>query len=88
MTTSQLIDKTSSEVSVTSPLTTVLNRQLLRNLAGPIIFARGEAYCNSGQVFFLMEHQGTLVAKVSGTHDYRVKLWLEDGELEFECTCP
>ena len=73
---------------MTSPLTTVLNRQLLRNLAGPIIFARGEVYCDSGHVFSLVEHQGTLAAKVSGTHDYRVKLWLEDGELEFECTCP
>ncbi len=73
---------------MTSPLADVLNRRLLRNLAGPIIFARGEAYYDGGQVFSLAEHQGTLAAKVSGTHDYRVKLWLEDEELQFECTCP
>ena len=73
---------------MTSPLADVLNRQLLRNLAGPIIFARGEVYCKNGHVFSLVEHQGTLAAKVSGTRDYRVKLWLEDGELEFDCTCP
>ncbi len=73
---------------MTSPLADVLNRQLLRNQAGPIIFARGEVYCKSGHVFSLVEHQGTLAAKVGGTRDYRVKLWLEDGELEFDCTCP
>lgn len=32
--------------------------------------------------------KGTITAKVQGTRPYRVKLWVDDGELECSGTCP
>jgi len=66
-----------------------LSRQLLLDYAGSGSFERGEKYFNSGSVFGLEEYQGKVVAKVSGTHDYRVKLWIEDkDEIGYDCDCP
>lgn len=66
-----------------------LSRQLLRDYAGSRSFERGEDYFKTGCVLGLEEYQGKVVAKVSGTHDYRVKLWAEDeDELEYDCNCP
>jgi uncharacterized Zn finger protein len=28
------------------------------------------------------------MAKVQGTRPYRVELWIEEGDLEYSCTCP
>jgi uncharacterized Zn finger protein len=66
----------------------VLNRDAILQLAGTRFFSRGEDYAAGGQVKSLIEHAGTLTAKVHGTRLYRVKLWIENGELEFSCTCP
>ena len=64
----------------------ILSRQLLFDYAGSGSFERGEKYFNSGSVFGLEEYQGKVVAKVSGTHDYRVKLWIEDkDEIGYDC---
>jgi uncharacterized Zn finger protein len=66
-----------------------LSRQLLLDYAGSGSFERGEKYFNSGSVFGLEEYQGKVLAKVSGTHDYRVKLWVEDeDEIGYDCNCP
>jgi uncharacterized Zn finger protein len=73
---------------VTTQLAKVVNRQQLQDMAGASPFARGEAYFKSGQVHDLVEHQGTLTAKVSGRHDYRVKLWVDGDALNYDCTCP
>lgn len=67
----------------------ILSRQLLLDYAGSRSFERGEEYFKSESVFGLEEYQGKVVAKVSGTHDYRVKLWLEDAdEIGYDCNCP
>jgi len=73
---------------MTSNLESVLDRRSLRRMAGARSFARGEEYFADEQVGALVEHQGTIVAKVQGTRSYRVKLWVENGELGFLCTCP
>lgn len=65
-----------------------LNRQDLRELAGDRSFARGEAYFNEGRVRSLTEYQGELTATVSGTHNYRVKLWAEEDYIDYSCSCP
>ncbi|HLE57253.1 MAG TPA: SWIM zinc finger family protein, partial [Rhodothermia bacterium] len=57
-------------------------------MAGAVSFRRGEAYCAGGKVRALAERDGTLTAKVLGTREYRVELWVEDGDLECSCTCP
>src|SRR3970040_586673 len=71
-----------------SNLESVLDRRSLRGMAGARAFERGEEYFADGQVGDLVEHQGTIAAKVQGTRPYRVKLWVENGELGFLCTCP
>ncbi|MBI2218961.1 MAG: SWIM zinc finger family protein [Candidatus Rokubacteria bacterium] len=71
-----------------SALESVLDRRSLRRLAGAASFERGEDYFAGGEVRALAEHEGTITAKVRGTREYRVKLWAEDGELDYSCTCP
>src|SRR4030067_2786779 len=71
-----------------SNLESVLDRLSLRSMAGARSLERGEEYFADGQVGALVEHQGTIAAKVQGTRSYRVKLWAENGELRFSCTCP
>jgi uncharacterized Zn finger protein len=66
----------------------LLDRRSLRRMAGARSFERGEDYFDSGQVHALAEFEGTIAARVSGTRDYRVKLWVGAGGLEFSCTCP
>ena len=66
----------------------VVNGRTLRRMAGARSFERGEDYFASGQVRALAEHEGTVTAKVRGTREYRVKLWIEGGHLEYSCTCP
>jgi len=66
-----------------------LSPQLLKDCAGSRSFERGKEYFDSESVFGMEEYQGKVVAKVSGTHDYRVKLWAENAdELGYDCNCP
>lgn len=74
--------------AVTRPLAALLNRRALRRWAGGRSFERGEEYFSGGQVRGLVEDAGTAIAKVRGSRDYRVKLWVEKGEIAFSCTCP
>jgi uncharacterized Zn finger protein len=60
----------------------------LRALAGDSYFARGEAYFRSGAVRSLNVDAGGVEAAVQGTRRYRVRLWIEDNEIGFTCTCP
>ena len=69
-------------------LTRLLNEAALEELAGERAFDRGADYFADGHVGGLKEENGAITAKVRGTYDYRVKLWAEDEELAFECTCP
>lgn len=60
----------------------------LRALAGAKSYERGEGYYEQGAVRSLTMHAGKLAARVEGTEDYTVLLWLEGGALRFECSCP
>jgi len=51
-------------------------------------FQRGQGYYQSGAVTGLRQYRGKVSATVAGSQDYRVNLWEEDGELEYECDCP
>lgn len=62
--------------------------ELLRDLAGPRSYERGVNYAADGYVHSITEYKGKLVATVTGTHDYQVKLWVEHNSLESDCTCP
>lgn len=66
----------------------VLRREVLRELAGARSFGRGEDYFESGCVGRLAEYEGRVTASVQGTEKYVVKLWGENEQLLFDCTCP
>ena len=65
-----------------------MNTNTLRRLAGPRSFERGEAYFEDGRVGSLVEDKGEITAIIHGSSKYRVKLWNEDDNLEYECSCP
>lgn len=60
----------------------------LRRIAGARFFDRGEDYYADGAVRSLREHGNGVKAVVQGTHSYRVRLRVEGGELDYDCTCP
>lgn len=64
------------------------DRDTLRRLAGHRSFERGEEYFASGQVRSLVEYAGNITARVLGSREYRVKLYVEEDALEYSCTCP
>ncbi len=65
---------------MSSTLETVLDRRVIRRMAGARSYERGEDCFAGGRVRAVLEHDGTITAKVRGTREYRVKLW---GEAEF-----
>jgi uncharacterized Zn finger protein len=65
----------------------LLDRPLLRQLAGPEVFAEGEAYFTGGRVRQLHAGLDRITARVHGSRPYRVKLWRGRGELQFSCNC-
>jgi len=71
-----------------SPFAAFLERGALRRITGARSFERGEEYFFNGQVRAISEDNGTITAKVQGTQPYRIKLWIEDEDLEYSCTCP
>lgn len=60
----------------------------LRAWAGEAVFARGEAYFREGRVRVLGELSGALLAQVSGSELYTVRLAGEGRALRGSCTCP
>lgn len=60
----------------------------MKKLAGAVYYARGKAYFEDGLVGSLEENDDEITACVHGTYDYEVRFWEEDGELDFECSCP
>lgn len=65
-----------------------LSPTTLKKFAGSAVFARGEAYFNSGAVSRLRMTDNVLSARVSGSYSYTVKLWEEGDGIEYECSCP
>ena len=49
---------------------------------------RGADYAARGRVHGLAHDGETIAAEVTGSRRYRVRLWVEDGELAHVCTCP
>lgn len=71
------------------PFADVLNRRLLLELAGERFFERGEDYYRRRVVHSLIGFEGTVTARVLGTHEYRVKFRVyQDGRLSYSCSCP
>jgi uncharacterized Zn finger protein len=67
---------------------TLLDRSLLRALAGTRSYDRGVDYFESGCVERLEFEGEALLATVQGTQRYRVELWPGEGAIEHSCSCP
>lgn len=65
-----------------------LNRQKIRQLAGPSSFRRGEDYFESGRVRVVSEDGESLIAKVQGSRNYRVNIQAGRKEVLYSCNCP
>jgi len=65
-----------------------ITKAQLKQLTDTKSWKRGEGYHRNGNVVSLLEDKDIIIGKVSGTRDYKVKLWVEDGELDGTCTCP
>jgi uncharacterized Zn finger protein len=73
---------------VAPTLATLLTRKAVHRLADPGSLERGADYAAGGRVRGLKDDGELLVAEVVGARHYRVRLWVEDGELAHACTCP
>lgn len=71
----------------TPPPDDLLDRTLLRQLAGDAEFRKGENYFQAGAVRQVQVAGDRITAKVSGSRPYRVKLWRGRGQLQFSCNC-
>ena len=60
---------------------------VLRELAGAKVFARGVAYHRDGQVEILSIKPGRVLAQVAGTEDYRTELRGDGEDIDGECSC-
>lgn len=73
----------------------LLSDTALRQLGGPAVFARGQAYAASGAIQALEDaepvpgEQAALAAVVQGTHAYQVRVWIDgEDDLDGACDCP
>ncbi len=57
-------------------------------MAGDEVFARGSAYHQAGRVELLSVEPRRVLARVTGTDDYRAVLSGTGAEIEGECSCP
>ena len=71
----------SSEPS--SVLEVLLTETGLRLKAGPASYERGERYATTQRVKKLKAAGSELSATVTGTSQYRVRIWVEEGDLKF-----
>jgi hypothetical protein len=62
--------------------------EALRRLVGDKVFARGLAYHQAGQVTILAIEPGRVIARVSGSVDYRAVLTGSGARIGGECSCP
>ncbi|NLH50763.1 MAG: hypothetical protein GX444_19485 [Myxococcales bacterium] len=71
-----------------SSLDLLLSHDALRRLADGKSFIRGVEYFNAGLAESMTEYEGVITAKVLGSYEYRVRLWVNGDALDYECSCP
>lgn len=71
-----------------SLLRDLLSPVSLRGPAGTRSFERGSGYAAAGRVKSLKSTEDEVRANVRGTRTYQVRLWVDEEELGFSCTCP
>ncbi|MHB9028680.1 MAG: SWIM zinc finger family protein [Candidatus Latescibacterota bacterium] len=86
-TTVGIMAKRKKNADITS-LADVLTEDAMYKHAGERSYNRGVEYFQDDQITGLSEHRGKIIATVEGTRNYEVRLWEEDGQLEWSCSCP
>jgi uncharacterized Zn finger protein len=71
-----------------STLRDLLDRDGVRALAGDLYLEPGQRYAAEGRVRAVAEDEMTIAGTVAGSHDYEVRIWVEDDELAYACDCP
>jgi tetratricopeptide (TPR) repeat protein len=66
----------------------VLDRDRVVALADDRFLERGQRYATEGRVHAVDEDDSAIAGTVSGTHDYEVRIWVEDLDLAYACDCP
>jgi uncharacterized Zn finger protein len=69
-------------------LADLITRKSLHDLAGTSTFQRGEEYFANEAVSRVRVVEEKVSARVEGSDTYQVELWNDDGDLDYECSCP
>ncbi len=69
-------------------LDNLITRKSLQELAGAITFQRGEEYFANEAVSRVRVVEEKVSARVEGSDTYHVELWDDDGDLDYDCSCP
>jgi hypothetical protein len=69
-------------------LRSLLDRNRVVALAEGRFLERGQRYASEGRVRVADEDGAAIGGIVSGTHDYEVRIWVEDDDLAYACDCP
>src|SRR5262249_24787137 len=69
-------------------LATILTRRAVHRMADAGSLERGADYAARGRVHGLTTDGEMVVAEVTGTRRYSVRLWVENDALAYACTCP
>ena len=64
------------------------SQRAVASLAGRRSYERGLLYVENGRVRKLRAEGSSVEATVRGSSSYRVRLWVEDEEAAYECSCP
>ncbi|WP_428484304.1 SWIM zinc finger family protein [Rhodopila sp.] len=83
-----LAEKAQYRMSNKGKLQAFLSPQRLHELAGPKVYARGEAYSTGGNVHLHEHTRDEATAEVMGSQPYHVELKLTAKGLSADCTCP
>ncbi|MBN1865624.1 MAG: hypothetical protein JW808_12070 [Victivallales bacterium] len=75
-------------VKISNATSPELTRAMVRAATNSKYFERGEGYFEADLVRELKQKDGKVYATVHGSHPYKTTLWIEDGRLEGNCTCP
>ena len=66
----------------------LITEQTLEELAGDRSFEHGRDYLHRGAVVRLRVDASRITARVAGSETYTTKLWIDEGELGYDCSCP
>ena len=77
-----------SDTQVNREFRRTFNQRAVASLAGRRSYERGVLYAENGRVRKLRVEGSRVEATVRGSSVYRVRLWVEDEEPSYECSCP